>query len=222
MLGTSCTTTVEPSKTSDETSYPTHMTFTGDGYCYSGKSGFLKFTQSQAQQVIKSFCSSSSVLEPGNTVGQADALEEDGYNVVVSAKWATDQTGCGTKEAFHFADDQSNFESCLRAWNIPFSCTDPDATSSFGSAYVFDPPIIGGCLLLRLYAYSTSSLKVGAGLEGALAPAVMNITHMGDVKYRVNKPNAPLVWPTSKSEDGTNLFSAEKVKKLVKDTTKES
>ncbi|KAH7244874.1 hypothetical protein B0J15DRAFT_500889 [Fusarium solani] len=216
------TTTIEPSKTSTDTAYPTHTTFTGDGYCYSGKSGFLKFTQSQAQQVIGSFCSSSYVLEPGNTVGQADALEADGYNVVVSAKWATDQTGCGTKEAFHFADDESNFKSCLRAWNIPFFCTDPDATSSFGGAYVFDPPITGGCLLLRLYAYSTSSLKARAGLEGALAPAVMNITHMGDVKHRVNRPNAPLVWPSSKSEDGPSLFSPEEVKKLAKDTTKET
>ena len=64
--------------------------------------------------------------------------------------------------------------------------------------------------------------SIGVSLGGALAPAVMNITHMGDVKHRVNKPNAPLVWPTSKSEDGPSLFSPEEVKKLVKDTPKET
>lgn len=181
------TTTVSPSRSTatktsvTSASYPTNTAIdVGESHCFADRSGYLEFTISEPQQVIKSFCSSSYVLDPENTIGRADALEQDGYNVEVSAKWAPDQR---TKEAFPFADDELNFGRCLNGWNTDFFGEDQDADvdESYGGAYVLDPPVTGGCILLSLYAYSTSSRRLMARLEGSLIPpTAMNITYIGD------------------------------------------
>jgi hypothetical protein len=123
--------------------------------------------------------------------------------VIVSAEWAPNQSGCGTKGPFPFAEDDFNFDLCLAGWNTAFFCEDQEADveSSYGGAYVLDPPETGGCILLSLFAYDTSTMRLMARPKGAqpLVPPAMNTTHMGDEPKWVpsNKPGVPKVWPAS-------------------------
>ncbi|KAJ4179362.1 hypothetical protein NW767_014646 [Fusarium falciforme] len=218
------TTTVGKSTTTTKTSataisYPTNTAINeGEGYCFADRSGYLEFTIEEAQQVIESFCSSSYVLDPDNAVGQNIALEEDGYTVMVSAEWAPDQSGCGTKEPFPFAEDDFNFDLCLAGWNTAFFCEDQEADveSSYGGAYVLDPPKTGGCILLSLFAYDTSTMRLMAHPKGVqpLVPPTVNTTHMGEEPTWVpsNRPGVPKVWPASdgSSSRQRNLFNSAK------------
>ncbi|KAJ3540811.1 hypothetical protein NM208_g4894 [Fusarium decemcellulare] len=211
------TTTTKPTSTSETAiSYPTNTAINeGEGYCFVDRSGYLEFTIDEAKQVIESFCSASYVLDPNNAFGQNIALEEDGYTVIVSAEWAPDQSGCGTKESFPFAEDDLNFDLCLAGWNMAFFCEDQEADveSSYGGAYVLDPPETGGCILLSLYAYDTSTMRLVARPKGwkPLVPPTVNTTHMGDESQWVpsNKLNVPKVWPASKGSSSKHkeLFS---------------
>ncbi|KAG7415143.1 hypothetical protein Forpe1208_v006838 [Fusarium oxysporum f. sp. rapae] len=131
------------------------------------------------------------------------ALEEEGYTVIVSAKWAPDQSGCGNKEAFSFAEDDWNHDLCLYGWDATYSCPDDedDWQSSYGGAYVLDPPKNGGCLLLSLYAYDTSTMRLMALPEGAESPIppTMNVTHIGEKKQWVvnDKSDGRRMWPVA-------------------------
>ncbi|KAF7539602.1 hypothetical protein G7Z17_g12400 [Cylindrodendrum hubeiense] len=223
---TSSKSTSSASKTT--TSYPTNTAInTGEGYCFVDRSGYLSFSLDEARQGIKSFCSSNYVLDPDNTIGQADAVEEDGYNVVVSAKWAADQSGCDDKDSFTFADDDDSFGDCLDAWNTDFFCEDQhgDAEDSYGGAYVLDSPV--GCVLFSLYAYDTSSLALMARPNSGVAllgPPAMNITHMGDepIWEHGNKTSGSAAWSTSKdtSSDHPKLFSVAEVGKFLNGSSK--
>ncbi|KAF9768889.1 hypothetical protein IL306_013736, partial [Fusarium sp. DS 682] len=210
------TTTVgeSTSTTTTKTSFPTNTAITeAEAYCYEGNSDYLEFTYDEARQVIGSFCDSSYTLDPGNTFGQNMALEEDGYTVIVSAKWAPDQSGCGDKEAFSFADDGWNRMLCLDGWDANWSCpdNDEDRESSYGGAYVLDPPERGGCILLSLYAYDTSTMRLKALPKGAESPIppMMNITHMGEKKEWVanDKSDGRQMWPVAEGSSltGTQL-----------------
>lgn len=221
------TTTVGKSTTSTkttatETSYPTNTAINeGEGYCFADRSGYLEFTIEEAQEVIESFCSSSYILDPDNTFGQNIALEEDGYTVIVSAEWAPDQSGCGTKEPFPFAEDDLNFDLCLAGWNTAFFCEDQEADveSSYGGAYVLDPPETGGCILLSLFAYDTSTMRLLALHNGIqpLVPPMINTTHVGDEPTWVpsSKPGIPRVWPASDSSSSIQrkLFNSTIIQK---------
>ncbi|CCT63634.1 related to acetylxylan esterase [Fusarium fujikuroi IMI 58289] len=196
------TTTTEPSETT--TSYPTNTAINeGEAYCYEGDTNYVEFTKDEARQVIGSFCDSSYTLGPGNTFGQNVALEEDGYTVIVSAKWAPDQSGCGDKEPFSFSEDDWNHDLCLGGWTAGYSCPndEEDRQSSYGGVYVLDPPENGGCLLLSLYAYDTSTMRLKALPKGAesLIPPVMNVTHMGEKKEWIanDKFDGRRMWPVA-------------------------
>ncbi|KAG4277787.1 chitinase [Fusarium proliferatum] len=198
------TTTTEPSETT--TSYPTNTAINeAEAYCYEGDTNYVEFTKDEARQVIGSFCDSSYTLDPGNTFGQNVALEEDGYTVIVSAKWAPDQSGCGDKEPFSFSEDDWNHDLCLGGWTAGYSCPndEEDRQSSYGGAYVLDPPENGGCLLLSLYAYDTSTMRLKALPKGAesLIPPVMNVTHMGEKKEWIanDKFDGRRMWPVAES-----------------------
>lgn len=197
-------TSTEPTDTT--TAYPTNTAINeGEAYCFADDSGYLEFTLEEAQKAIKSFCSASYVLDPLNAVGQNIALEEDGYTVIVSAEWAPDQSGCGSKEPFPFAEDDLNFDRCLDGWTTAFFCEDEDAEveSSYGGAYVLDPPQTGGCILLSLFAYDTSAMRLMAVPPGGrrLPPVSINVTHADDGPVWVpnNRPGVPEAWPASKS-----------------------
>ncbi|KAG4288667.1 chitinase [Fusarium proliferatum] len=198
------TTSTEPSETT--TSYPTNTAINeAEAYCYEGDTNYVEFTKDEARQVIGSFCDSSYTLDPGNTFGQNVALEEDGYTVIVSAKWAPDQSGCGDKEPFSFSEDDWNHDLCLGGWTAGYSCPndEEDRQSSYGGAYVLDPPENGGCLLLSLYAYDTSTMRLKALPKGAesLIPPVMNVTHMGEKKEWIanDKFDGRRMWPVAES-----------------------
>ncbi|KAM5388054.1 hypothetical protein ACJA88_001314 [Fusarium oxysporum] len=200
-VGESTSTSTEPSET---TSFPTNTAITeAEAYCFEGNSDYVEFTLNEARQVIGSFCDSSYTLDPDNTFGQNMALEENGYTVIVSAKWAPDQSGCGDKEAFSFAEDDWNHDLCLDGWDAAYSCPDDedDRQSSYGGAYVLDPPKNGGCLLLSLYAYDTSTMRLKALPEGAGSPIppMMNVTYVGEKKQWVanDKSDGRRMWPVA-------------------------
>ncbi|KAF4496330.1 acetylxylan esterase [Fusarium agapanthi] len=174
-----------------------------EAYCFEGNSDYVEFTKDEARQVVGSFCDSSYTLDPDNTFGQNVALEEDGYTVVVSAKWAPDQSGCGEKEPFSFSGDDWNHDLCSGGWTADYSCPNDveDRQSSYGGAYVLDPPENGGCLLLSLYAYDTSTMRLKALPKGSesLIPSVMNVTHMGEKKEWIanDKYDGRRMWPVA-------------------------
>ncbi|CAG1976172.1 unnamed protein product [Fusarium graminearum] len=199
------TTSEEPSPTS--IAYPTNTLINqedGEGYCFDDSSSYEEFTIEDAQRVIGSFCDSSYTLDPKNDFGHNSALENDGYTVIVSAKWAPDQEGCGDKEPFSFSEGAINHDLCPRAWNTNFYCEDPengDNEVSYGGAYVLDLPESGGCLLLSLYAYDTSTMRLKALPKGAesMIPSRMNVTRVGhEPKWKdSNRPGIKQVWPVA-------------------------
>lgn len=160
--------------------YPTNTAENvGSAYCFSSSDGnYVQFTETDAQDVISSFCSQNYVLEPDNPTGFAEGYEQDGYTVVAAASWAADQTGCGTEADFPF---NANSDECLEGWSTDFYCVDEDssASTSYGGAYVLEPPGNVGCILISLNAYSTSSSKRASWLTGPgtnLDPVVYNST----------------------------------------------
>ncbi|KAM0399178.1 hypothetical protein ACHAPZ_007073 [Fusarium culmorum] len=199
------TTSEEPSPTS--IAYPTNTLINqedGEGYCFDDSSSYEEFTIEDAQRVIGSFCDSSYTLDPKNDFGHNSALENDGYTVIVSAKWAPDQEGCGDKEPFSFSEGAINHDLCPRAWNTNFYCEDPkngDNEVSYGGAYVLDLPESGGCLLLSLYAYDTSTMRLKALPKGeeSMIPSRMNVTRVGhEPKWKdSNRPGIKQVWPVA-------------------------
>ncbi|KAH8809204.1 hypothetical protein F5884DRAFT_858703 [Xylogone sp. PMI_703] len=101
-LSTKTTTTT----TKTTPAYPTNTAVdVGGAYCFGPDQGnYVDFTQSQGQDVVKSFRSEGYVLELDNTYGQVQEVMEGGYNAVASASWAPDQTGCSTIAPFPFND----------------------------------------------------------------------------------------------------------------------
>ncbi|KAJ4243319.1 hypothetical protein NW762_014829 [Fusarium torreyae] len=201
------TTTVgEPTSTTSEEPSPT-TSIDGEGYCFDKWSGYVEFTREDAQRVIGSFCDSSYTLDPDNDFGQNSALENDDYTVIVSAKWAPDQEECGDREPFPFSEGAINHDLCPRAWNLDFYCQGPkgpkgpNGETSYGGAYDLDPPETGGCILLSLYAYDTSTMRLKALPKGAesIIPSRMNVTRIGhEPKWEdSSRPSIKQVWPVS-------------------------
>ncbi|KAH8800836.1 hypothetical protein F5884DRAFT_808987 [Xylogone sp. PMI_703] len=145
-----------PSSSPTSTSYPTNTAINvGGAYCFTPADGnYVSFTETQAKDVVESFCSDNYVLEPSNTYGQVNELAGDGYSVVVSASWAPDQTSCGTMQPAQLDDAEG---LCYDAWDTDFFCDNEtgNETTSYGGAYVLVLPDASGCILLSLYAYST-------------------------------------------------------------------
>jgi hypothetical protein len=189
---TSTTVTLYPTNTAEKV---------GGAYCFNpSDSNYVQFTQSNAQNVVSSFCSQNYVLRPGNTNGFTEGYEESGYTVIAEAQWATDQTGCGTEQDFPF---NANSEECLDGWGTDFYCVNEDGTetTSYGGAYVLEPPGNTGCLLISLYAYTTSGSKRGLSFRGvghSPGPVVYNSTvgHTNTTALRQNA-TVPSVWPVS-------------------------
>ncbi|KAL7795689.1 hypothetical protein V8C43DRAFT_304570 [Trichoderma afarasin] len=218
------TTTKSPSPVSSSTPYPTNTAINvGKAYCFDGLDGYLSFSLDETQTVVKSFCSASYVLDPDNTFGFVEEVERDTYNVVASAGWAPNQAGCGAKQSFPFASDEMNSELCLEAWSTDFFCENEDDSSektSYGGAYVLEPPNTGGCILISLYAYSkVAQPLIGKPSKQPLIPPASNITHPGD-KFswkHGNKTGGHQIWPTSKntvSKNGAELFSQAEISQL--------
>ncbi|KAH6949099.1 family 3 carbohydrate esterase, partial [Fusarium avenaceum] len=204
-FGKSTTTTKTLTTVTKAISYPTNTLINeGEAYCFTDDSGYVEFTRKDAEKAIGNFCASKYKLDPANSFGHNVALEQSGYTVIVSAKWAPDQTGCGDKEVFAFAPDKPNFNLCLAGWSAGFYCEDPegDFESSYGGAYVLDPPETGGCILMSLYAYDTSTMRLAAhpeGVEGPWAPSMINKTHIDDNPVWVpsEDANGIIFWPAS-------------------------
>jgi uncharacterized Zn-finger protein len=184
------TTSEEPSPT--YIVYPTNTPINqedGESYCFDKWSGYIEFTREDAQRVIGPFCDSSYTLDPNNDFGQYSAL---------------DQKECGDKEPFPFSDGAISHDLCLQAWNIDFYCQGPkgpNGETSYGGAYVLDPPEAGGCILLSLYAYDTSTMRLRALPKGAelMIPLRMNVTRIGHepVLKDNSRPGVKEVWPVS-------------------------
>lgn len=155
-------TDMQPSATSTDGASPTSAIpwptntdiNTGDAYCFTSSMGYVEFTDDQAKSVIQSFCDAKYVLDPSNTYGQVEETTFGSYSVVVSAAWAKDQSGCGTMDAWSFADSSSDLDLCLNAWSTDFYCGDETGTdtvsNSYGGGYVYTTG--NGCILLELYA----------------------------------------------------------------------
>lgn len=116
--------------------------------------GYDSFTVADAQAVVKSFCEAQYVLEPDNTYGQVEEYDAGSYSVVASAAWADSQSGCGTMQAWSFADSDLDYDECLDAFSTDFYCTNEEApaSSSYGGGYVYNTG--NGCILMELYAYT--------------------------------------------------------------------
>jgi hypothetical protein len=190
-----------PAQTTSSTSppYPTNTAENvGGAYCFSSSDGnYVQFTETDAQDVVQSFCSQNYVLEPGNTFGFAEGDDKTGYTVIAAASWAKDQTGCGAEANFPF---NANSDECLEGWSTDFFCANEDGseTTSYGGAYVLEPPGSVGCILISLYAFSTSSSKRASwirGLGDIPGPVVYNSTadHLNVTALRQNT-TAPPVW----------------------------
>jgi hypothetical protein len=203
--------------------YPTNTAENvGSAYCFTPSDGnYVQFSQSDAQTVVSSFCSENYVLEPGNTYGFAEGDEQSGYTVIAAASWAQDQTGCGTETNFPF---NANSDECLDGWSTDFYCTNEDGseTTSYGGAYVLEPPGNGGCILISLYAYSTSGSKRWLSFRGvgdSPGHVVYNSTagHTNITALRQNA-TAPSVWPVSddlSQVQGKHLFNQSMLALLV-------
>ncbi|KAK4074554.1 CAZyme family CE3 [Trichoderma aggressivum f. europaeum] len=223
------TTTWSPSKTSStptstsSTPYPTHTKINeGDAYCFEGLDGYVSFSLGEAQTAFESFCSASYTLEPGDSYGYVTEYDGFDYNVVVSAGWAPDQTKCGDEQPFPFADDELNSGLCLNAWSTDFYCKNETGTqtTSYGGAYVLQPPNTGGCILLSLYAYSKAEQPlISKPSKHPFIPPFSNVTHIGD-KFswkHDNKTGVRQIWPSSKSKSSKNraeLFSQAEINRL--------
>ena len=187
----------------------------GGAYCFTPADGnYVEFTQSDAQNAVSAFCSENYVLEPGNTYGFAEGYDATGYTVIAAASWALDQTGCGTEQDFPFNE---NSDECLDGWSTDFYCGDEGGseTTSYGGAYVLEPPGSVGCILISLYAYSTSSSKRGLSFRGvgvSPGPVVYNSTvgHTNITALRLNA-TAPAVWFSSdlSQADRKHLFPSD-------------
>jgi len=142
----------------------------GSAYCFTPADGnYVEFTQSDAQNAVSAFCSKGYVLQPGNTTGISEGYDATGYTVIAAANWATDQTGCGTEQDFPFNE---NSDECLAGWSTDFYCVNEDGseTTSYGGAYVLEPPGGVGCILISLFAFSSSS-KRGLSFSSDLSQA---------------------------------------------------
>ena len=205
------------SKMTSYTPYPTNTAINvGGAYCFTKEQGYVSFTVDQGKQVVKSFCNSHYVLAPDNTYGHVEELAGDGYRVVASAKWAPNQSGCGPKEAFPFSANQLNWGMCLNDWTTDFYCMDESVprNTSYGGAYVLNPPVTGGCILLSLYAFKPANDRL---LALFMANTTMN-TIPGSSVAASGVSTTRIVWPAVSTENSRahsqSMFSQSEIAQL--------
>lgn len=129
--------------------------------------------------------------------------------------------------------------TCLNAFSTDFYCTDEDGdqTSSYGGGYVLKTPESGVCVLLQLYAYSTSSNGLlrpanstasdsSTGSPGSVVPAKFNVTngpvsiHLTPDQRAAALNNSQAVLSTNVTQvNGTSLFNETVVSKLLNGST---
>ena len=185
----------------------------------------MQFTLADAQNVVSAFCAQNYVLQPGNTYGFAEGDDQTGYTVIAAAAWAQNQAGCGTEQDFSFSA-QPDF--CLAGWSTDYYCTDESGTgsdpTSYGGAYVLEPPGSVGCILLSLYAYSTSSSKRWLSIPGVSpGPVIYNSTaehkNLTALQHHANG-TVPSMWPVASQGNGNHpaLFNQSMLALLLNGT----
>lgn len=114
----------------------------------------MKFVEVDAKAAAQNFCNrGDQILEPGNTFGIVESYDTGrGNQVIVSAEWAEDQTGCGDK-----VDVPLSKFGCTAFFTPPWlNCggTDDEDSESYGGAWVFDSGKrqYGGCILISMFS----------------------------------------------------------------------
>lgn len=160
-------------------------------YCYSANSGgdLRLFSDRDYTRVTESFCRNNFVLDPGHGPISWNG-GGNGYDVIISADWAKDQTGCSAQKPYEFAKNLAAYERCRNSWLGGFYCNGEDTyagSSSFGGAYVFDD--FNGCIVFDIHTrpkLGTSGQNkrgLGYGLMSNVSfPAVLsNSSGLADV-----------------------------------------